>query len=111
MAFTVQAAAVSMLVAAATLVTRAESAAWLDRVNFYRATASLPPVEEDVELSRGVVDHARYMVRHGVVKHEERRGDRWTTAAGTAAAAASNLAGSSRIDESDSWAIDMWMQA
>lgn len=37
---------------------------WLDRVNFYRATAGLPPVEEDPELSGAVSEHARYMVRH-----------------------------------------------
>ncbi|HEV3142091.1 MAG TPA: CAP domain-containing protein, partial [Vicinamibacterales bacterium] len=105
------AAAVSVLAAAAVLAAHAESPAWLERVNFYRATASLPSVEEDVDLSRGIVDHARYMLRHGVVKHDERRGDRWTTADGAAAAAASNLAGSSRIDEPDSWAVDTWMQA
>jgi hypothetical protein len=106
-----RAAAVSLFVAAGTLAARAESTTWLDRVNFYRATASLPPVEEDAELSRAVLLHARYMIRHGIVKHEEQRGDRDTTADGAAAAASSNLAGSSRIDESDAWAIDSWMQA
>ena len=101
----------SLFVSATTLVSRADSSSWLDRVNFYRKTASLPPVEEDTELSRAVLLHARYMIRHGVVKHEEQRGDRDATVDGAAAAAASNLAGSSRIDEPDAWAIDSWMQA
>jgi cysteine-rich secretory family protein len=89
----------------------AQSARWLDRVNFYRATALLPPVAEDPALSRAVLQHARYMVMHGLVEHSERPRDRWTTADGAAAAAVSNLAGSTSATEPESWAVDLWMQA
>lgn len=84
---------------------------WLTRVNLYRATAGLPPAREDEALSRSVWQHARYMVRHDVIKHFEKPGDDWATPEGAAAAAASDLAGSSRVSETDSWAIDTWMQA
>jgi cysteine-rich secretory family protein len=84
---------------------------WLDRLNFYRATASLPPVVEDPRLSGGVLQHARYMVMHDVVKHSENQRDSGATPEGAAAAAVSNLAGSTRLAEPDYWAVDMWMQA
>jgi hypothetical protein len=83
---------------------------WLARVNFYRAMAMLPPVEEDPNLSVGPFEHARYMVHNDVIQHIERPMDAWATLAGAAAAAVSNLAGS-RQQEPDAWAIDNWMQA
>lgn len=86
-------------------------AEWLVRVNLYRATAGLPPATENRSLSQGIWQHARYMVRNDVIKHFEKPGDDWATPEGAAAAAASDLAGSSRTSESDSWAIDTWMQA
>lgn len=89
----------------------APDAGWLARLNFYRATALLPPVVEDSTLSGAVRRHAHYMVVHGVVKHSEDRYDSWATAEGAAAAAVSNLAGSTRATETDSWAVDLWMQA
>ena len=89
----------------------APEAGWLARLNFYRATALLPPVVEDSTLSGAVRRHAQYMVVHGVVKHSEDRYDSWATAEGAAAAAFSNLAGSTRATETDSWAVDLWMQA
>jgi hypothetical protein len=84
---------------------------WLDRLNFYRATASLPPVSENSALSGAVLRHARYMVMHSVVSHSENMKDAWATPEGAAAAAVSNLAGSTRPMEPDSWAVDVWMQA
>ena len=84
---------------------------WLDRVNFYRATAALPPVAEDPSLSTAVLEHARYMVQHDEVKHSENPRARGATRAGAAAAALSNLAGSTSAFETDAWAVDMWMQA
>jgi hypothetical protein len=79
-------------------------------VNFYRAMAMLPPVEEDLNLSVGPFQHARYMVHNDVIKHAEGPRDSWATLAGAAAAAVSNLAGSWQA-EPDEWAIDNWMQA
>ena len=84
---------------------------WLDRLNLYRATALLPPVAEDPGLSDAVLEHARYMVVHGVVRHSQNRRDSWATPDGAAAAAVSNLAGSIRSTEPDAWAVDLWMQA
>jgi Cysteine-rich secretory protein family len=83
---------------------------WLDRLNFYRATASLPLLVEDPALSAAIRQHARYMVMHGIVEHSEDRREAWATREGAAAAAVSNLAGSSRPTETDQWAVDMWMQ-
>jgi cysteine-rich secretory family protein len=87
------------------------ASSWLERVNFYRASAALPPVVEDPALSGAVWQHARYMVMHGVVRHSENRRDRGATPEGAAAAAVSNLAGSIHAGEPDSWAVDVWMQA
>ena len=101
-----------LLASAGAVAPRAEKgASWLDRLNFYRATAQLPPVAEDAALSGAVKRHARYMVVNGVVKHSEDRRDWSATAEGAAAAAVSNLAGSSRATETDVWAVDTWMQA
>jgi hypothetical protein len=83
---------------------------WLDRLNLYRAAALLPPVLEDPGLSGAVRQHARYMVMHGVVVHAQKPRKRWATPEGAAAAAVSNLAGS-RAAQTDSWAVDVWMQA
>ena len=90
---------------------RAESNEWLDRLNFYRASAGLPPVEEEPSLSGAVLAHARYMVHHDVVEHAQNGRRKWATPEGAAAAAVSNLAGSTRDDEPASWAVDTWMQA
>jgi hypothetical protein len=57
------------------------------------------------------MNHARYMVAHGVLQHSENRRDTWATPEGATAAAVSNLAGSPLPTESDDWAIDLWMQA
>lgn len=91
---------------------RAENdAVWLRRVNTYRASAGLPPVVEAPALSEAVREHARYMVRHDRVEHGQDGRRRGATATGAAAAAVSNLAGSTREDEPDWWAVDLWMQA
>jgi hypothetical protein len=83
---------------------------WLDRLNFYRASAALPPVTEEPALSAPVALHARYMVMHDIISHSEKRRYTAATVEGAAAAAASNLAGSLRADEPDAWAVDTWMQ-
>jgi hypothetical protein len=83
---------------------------WLDRLNFYRATAALPPVSEAPSLSAPVSLHARYMVMHDVIMHSENRRHAGATAEGAEAAAVSNLAVSLSADEPDAWAVDTWMQ-
>jgi hypothetical protein len=103
-----------LVVSSAASTPRAEnvevSAAWLDRINFYRATASLPPVEEEPGLSATVAQHARYMVVHDEIRHTQDHRRSWSTPEGAAAAAVSNLAGSLSPMEPDFWAVDMWMQ-
>lgn len=91
---------------------RADSSTpWLVRVNGYRAMASLPPVVENLRLSRAAFDHARYMVMHGRLRHTENPSDAWFTREGASAAGVSNIAGSPSPFEPDSWAVDDWMQA
>ena len=106
-----QAGLVFLCVCAAAAAPSDAPATWLDRVNFYRATAALPPVVEDPSLSTAVLEHARYMVQHDVVAHSQRPGARGATRSGAAAAAASNLAGSLSALEPENWAVDVWMQA
>jgi len=84
---------------------------WLERLNRYRAAAFLPPVVEDPALSAAVLQHAHYMVLHGVLKHSQKRRESGATPEGAAAAAVSNLAGSIHSTEPDWWAVDTWMQA
>jgi hypothetical protein len=96
----------------ATLSPHAESGAgWLSRLNHYRQTAMLPPVIEEPRLSGPVLQHARYMVMHDVLKHSQNRRHAWATREGAAAAAVSNLAASLSAGEPDWWAVDAWMQA
>jgi len=103
---------VLLFIFAASPVPRADPGpGWLERLNRYRAAAFLPPVVEDAALSAAVMQHARYMVLHGVVKHSQKRRDSGATPDGAAAAAVSNLAGSIHSTEPDSWAVDTWMQA
>jgi hypothetical protein len=51
------------------------------------------------------------MVRHDRIEHTQDGWRRGATRVGAAAAGASNLAGSTRDDEPDWWAVDIWMQA
>lgn len=109
------AVAALLIVSSAASTPRAENAepssAWLERVNFYRAMAALPPVVEAPALSATVVQHARYMVAHDVIQHSQNRRRSWSSPEGAAAAAVSNLAGSLSPMEPDFWAVDVWMQA
>lgn len=84
---------------------------WLDRVNAFRASAALPPVVEEPALSEAVREHARYMVRHDRIEHAQDSRRRGASRSGATAASVSNLAGSTREDEPDWWAVDLWMQA
>lgn len=105
-------ACVCLLVLGAADTPRADGGtSWLDRLNYYRATATLPPVVEEPSLSGAVMQHARYVVDNDVLGHSQNVGKHWATAEGAAAAAASNLAASTNPNEPDWWAVDLWMQA
>jgi uncharacterized protein YkwD len=92
-------------------VTVPSSGSWLDYLNYYRATACLPPVTEDTDLTDGDHKHAIYMVKNDVLLHDEDPNNPWYTSEGQIAAQQSNLAGSGDMKTTDLWAIDTWMQA
>jgi uncharacterized protein YkwD len=76
-------------------------------VNYYRAQAGLPSVTEKASLSSGDVAHAKYMVKNHYLGHDETPGQPFYTAAGDAAAGASNVMrgayGTSARSAVDSW--------
>jgi uncharacterized protein YkwD len=80
-------------------------------VNYYRSTARLPDVTDEPVWSSGAQLHARYSVKNDVLLHTEDPANPWFTAAGAAAAAASNQIGSWNVTASDEWAVDTWMTA
>ncbi len=84
---------------------------WLSYVNYYRATAGLPPVSEKPEWSAGNRSHALYMVRNDIIEHDEDPGNPWFTPEGRTAAQNSNLIVSFDVQATDEWAIDGFMQA
>lgn len=74
--------------------------AWLGPLNYYRSLAGISPVAPDADLSAGDAAHARYLVKNygkdrgrslGAAAHSEDPARPWYTAAGFAAAAASNV--------------------
>jgi hypothetical protein len=74
--------------------------AWLGPLNYYRSLAGILPVAPDADLSSGDVAHARYLVKNygkdkdrslGAAAHSEDPAKPWYTAAGFAAASASNV--------------------
>lgn len=84
---------------------------WLAYLNYYRATAALPPVAENADWSYGDWLHARYMVKNGVTGHTEDAGSEWYTPEGLAAAQSSNVLSRTGGDMTAGEAIDLWMQA
>lgn len=84
---------------------------WLEYVNFYRDTACLPHVAEDLAMSDGDQKHARYIVKNDILQHDEDPANPWYTPEGRTAAQQSNLAASTSTSASDVWAFDTWMQA
>ena len=83
---------------------------WLAVVNYYRATAYLPPVTEDGSLSAGDQKHAEYLVRNDLVAHEEDPTLPGYTAAGNLAGLSSNVAGGS-AHATDREMIEFWMRS
>jgi hypothetical protein len=84
---------------------------WLDHLNFYRATAGLPPVTEDTRCSEGDRRHAVYIVKNADVQHDEDPENNWYSREGQAAARQSNLACGYDAHDTGRWAIDAWMQS
>lgn len=87
---------------------------WLERVNFYRRTADLPPVMERAAWSAGARAHSRYITctnRVNQFTHFELRFLPCYTRAGHLAASNGNLIAGSTPFEPDRRAIDGWMTA
>ncbi len=84
---------------------------WQARVDFHRALANLPGVEENEEWSRGSQLHARYMVKTDHAGHDERTNSEWYTPEGLEAARLGNVYVYSRTDSDARAAVDGWMTA
>ena len=88
-----------------------EEEGWLAYLNYYRALAVLPPVDEMAGWNTGAWYHARYMSKNDYVGHSEDPENEWYTPEGDSAARSSNLLASSSTSVTDQDAIDLWMQA
>jgi hypothetical protein len=78
-------------------------------VNYYRATAGLPPVSENAALAEAARKHAVYMVKNDVIGHTEDVGNPWYTPEGATAAQRSNVFTHSSAGAPDEVAVDGWM--
>ena len=100
----------------------ATSTACLTRLNYYRLLAGLNPIKEDASLSRGDLDHARYLVKRiesdasaAFDAHGEDVAYPWATPSGARAAAHCTVALRSNMDQSAGLAtqasriVDDWM--
>ncbi|OGO66039.1 MAG: hypothetical protein A2Z45_08225 [Chloroflexi bacterium RBG_19FT_COMBO_55_16] len=88
-----------------------EEEGWLAYLNYYRALAALPPVNEMAVWNAGAWYHSRYMGKNDYVGHSEDPENEWYTPEGDSAARSSNLLASSSTSVTDQEAIDLWMQA
>ena len=84
---------------------------WLSRLNFWRSTASLPPVSENAVWSSGDYLHSRWMVKNNLASHDETPGTPYYTSAGDVAGNSGNIAVSTSSSAPDDYAIDWWMGA
>jgi len=84
---------------------------WLDRVNFYRAAAGVPPVREDAVLNDNCAQHARYMAENDDLTHDQNPALPWASPAGQICA----QKGNAWIGGGSSWrpgqTIDDWMSS
>ncbi|NEQ35145.1 MAG: hypothetical protein F6K40_01995 [Okeania sp. SIO3I5] len=84
---------------------------WLDYVNFYRATANLPPVTENPLWSADAVKHSKYLVKNDTTGHTEDPNKPWYTPEGAEAGGSGNVTTHYTTTMSDAEAIDDWMPA
>ena len=83
---------------------------WLDVVNYYRATAYLPPVRENAALSLAAQKHAEYLVHNDLISHDEDPTLPLYSPAGAAAGRASNVGGGA-ANASPADMVEAWMIA
>lgn len=82
---------------------------WLDRVNYLRSLANLPPVTNNPAWTQGAVEHSRYLVKNDQSGHTEDQNNPWYTPAGDVAGQSGNVATDSRTQVRDVDKIDGWM--
>jgi hypothetical protein len=82
---------------------------WLTYLNYIRSLANLGPVIEDLNLSRGIVEHARYMVKNNVIKHDQDPSRPYFTREGQEAARNSNIIASQAADLNFKKNIEAWI--
>lgn len=80
-------------------------------INEYRTASLLAPVVENRAWSAAAAKHARYSVYSGVLGHTEDPANPFFTLEGAAAAARSNVGGSSDPAATDRSFVDEWMTA
>jgi hypothetical protein len=91
------------------------TASAIETVNFYRTSAGLQPVVDDPAGNQGIADHLAYMANTPATlkagayasAHTENPASPWYTAAGSKAAASSNIGSGANANA----AIDGWMTA
>ncbi len=84
---------------------------WLAYLNYYRATAGLPPVTENPAWSQGCLNHARYIVLNRFATHAEDPANPWYTPDGDRCGRNGNVVLGGTSAPADRFAIDSWMQA
>lgn len=84
---------------------------WLGRLNYWRATAGLPPLSENTTWSQGDGAHSLYMVKNQQITHYELPSLPYYSLAGDTAARDGNIEVSSTTSFTDPQAIDWWMKA
>ena len=82
---------------------------WLTTVNYFREMSDLAPVTEDAVLSDGSYKHSCYMVRNGIISHDEVSGLPGYTPEGHAAGQNGNVAVSSSASATARSHIELWM--
>jgi hypothetical protein len=82
---------------------------WLHYLNYIRSIGNLNPVTEDPWFSRSIVEHARYMVKNNVIKHDQDPSRPHFTRAGQEAARNSNIIASQSFDLNYRSSIDAWI--
>jgi uncharacterized protein YkwD len=84
---------------------------WLDRVNYLRSLANLPPVTNNSAWTQGEVEHSRYLVKNDQGGHVEDQNNPWYTTAGAEAGKSGNVFTSPTTQVQDVDFIDGWMTA
>lgn len=84
---------------------------WLDRVNYFRSLANLPPVTNNPAWTQGEIEHSRYVAKNDQLTHYQDRNNPWYTPAGSEAGQNGNVFAWSTTQVRDIDFIDGWMTA